>query len=49
MAQTIENLDDVVDFSKITEDEKKEFFLNILKGRINIAKGNELWLVFLWV
>lgn len=49
MAQTIENLDDVVDFSKITEDEKKEFFPNILKGRINIAKGNELWLVFLWV
>lgn len=46
MTQTIENLDDVVDFSKITEDEKKEFVPNILKGRINIAKGNELWLVF---
>ena len=47
MAQTIENLDDVVDFSKMTQDEKKEFVQNILKRKINIAKGDELWLVFL--
>ena len=46
MAQTIENLDDVVDFSKMTQDEKKEFVQNILKRKINIAKGDELWLVF---
>ena len=26
MTQTIENLDDVVDFSKITEDEKRNLF-----------------------
>ena len=46
MAQTIENLDDVVDFSKMTQDEKKEFVQNILKRKINIAKGDELWLGF---
>ena len=46
MAQTIENLDDGVDFSKMTQDEKKEFVQNILKRKINIAKGDELWLVF---
>ena len=46
MAQTIENLDDVVDFSKMTQDEKKEFVQNISKRKINIAKGDELWLVF---
>ena len=46
MAQTIENLDDVVDFSKMTQDEKKEFVQNILKRKINIAKGDEFRLVF---
>ena len=46
MAQTIENLDDVVYFLKMTQDEKKEFVQNILERKINIAKGDELWLVF---
>ena len=39
MAQTIENLDNVADFSKITQVKKKEFVPNILKGRTNIAKA----------
>ena len=46
MAQVIESLDDIVDFAKMNDQEKKEFLENILKRHINLANSNVMnhWL-----
>ena len=46
MAQVIENLDGIVDFSKMNDQEKKEFIENILKRQINLANSDVMnhWL-----
>lgn len=46
MAQVIESLDDIVDFAKMNDQEKKEFWENILKRHINLANSNVMnhWL-----
>ena len=46
MAQVIESLDDIVDFAKMNDQEKKEFLENIIKRHINLANSNVMnhWL-----
>ena len=42
MVQTMPKLDEIVDFSKMTKDEKKEFVEKILQRQINLVWNEQM-------